>query len=101
MESRISIEGTVATIAVSGSVNTNTAPQFEKAVSEAFSNPDITSIAFDFSNLEYISSAGLRVLMVAYKQVMARGGELRVEGSSDEVMEVFEITGIADLLGLE
>ena len=101
MEAQVSIEGDVATVAVSGSVNTNTAPQFEKSVGEAFADDAVTSITFDFSNLDYISSAGLRVLMVAYKQVMAKGGDLKVEGSSDEVMEVFEITGIADLLGLE
>ncbi len=100
MEAQVTVNGEVATIAVSGSVNTNTAPQFEKAVEEAFSAGDVTSVTFDFSNLDYISSAGLRVLMVAYKRVMAAGGELAIEGSSDEVMEVFEITGIADLLNL-
>ncbi len=100
MDAQVSVNGNVATIAASGSINTNTAPDFEKAVGEAFSDPEVTSVTFDFSNLEYISSAGLRVLMVAYKQVMAKGGELAIEGSSDEVMEVFEITGIADLLGL-
>ncbi len=98
----ISVEkaGDVATFHVSGSVNTNTAPDFEKAVEQAFSAGDVTSAVFDFSKLDYISSAGLRVLMVAYKKTAALGGSITIEGSSDEVMEVFEITGIADLLGL-
>ena len=100
MEAQVTVNGDVATVKVTGSVNTNTAPDFEAAVEEAFSSGDVDSIVFDFSDLDYISSAGLRVIMVAFKRVMAQGGTLEIEGSSDEVMEVFEITGIADLLDL-
>ena len=85
----------VATIAIEGSLNTNTAPELERAVDEAFHHA--TSITFDMSKLDYISSAGLRVLMVAYKQATAANGEIRVSGASEEVQEVFEITGFSDL----
>ena len=98
MEVSVSIEGNVATFAVNGSLNTNTAPELEGIISETFAeNPSVTSAVFDFTNLEYISSAGLRVLMVAYKTVAAKGGAVSIEGASDEVQEVFDITGFSDL----
>lgn len=101
MDITVTRDGDTATFAIAGSVNTNTAPQFEAAVEETFGAADApTSVVFDLTDLDYISSAGLRVLMVAYKRTAALGGTLTIENCSDEVMEVFEITGIANLLGL-
>lgn len=85
----------VATISVEGSLNTNTAPDLERAVEGAFESA--SSVVFDLGRLDYISSAGLRVLMVAYKRATAAGGTVRVNGASEEVQEVFEITGFTDL----
>lgn len=84
-----------ATVAVAGYLNANTAPDLEERLASVLD--DCTSVTFDFSGLEYISSAGLRVLMGAYKRTLAAGGAIRVTGASDEVREVFEITGFTDL----
>lgn len=84
-----------ATVAVCGSLNANTATDLEAALDQAFDGSP--SVVFDFAGLEYISSAGLRVLMVAYKRASAAGGSIRVANACDEVREVFEITGFSDL----
>lgn len=99
MDVRVTKAGDEATIAVSGLLNAATASDLEARVAEAMQ--DCISAVFDFSRLEYISSAGLRVLMVAYKKATAAGGTVRVVGTSDEVREVFEITGFTDLFDVE
>ena len=60
----------------------------------------MTELVFDFSEVEYISSAGLRVLLAAQK-VMNRKGSMKLVGVSDEIQEVFEITGFSDILTIE
>lgn len=95
MEVSVTKQGDTATIAVSGFLNASTAAELETKVEEALDG--CVSAVFDFSNLEYISSAGLRVLMVAYKRATALGGTVRVIGACDDVREVFEITGFSDL----
>ena len=60
----------------------------------------LCGVAFDFSEVEYISSAGLRVLLAAQK-VMNRQGSMKLIGVNSEVMEVFEITGFSDILTIE
>ncbi len=95
MDISVTRNGTEATIAVVGSLNANTATDLEAAVEETMA--DCTSAVFDFTDLEYISSAGLRVLMVAYKKAAAAGGTISVTGACEEVREVFEITGFSDL----
>lgn len=84
-----------ATVEVSGFLNANTAPELEAKVDELIQGCE--SVTFEFSKLEYISSAGLRVLMSAYKRAAGVGGTIRVVGTSAEVREVFEITGFTDL----
>ena len=78
-----------------GRLDTNTAPALDKAITENLSG--IKSLIMDFKGLEYISSAGLRVLLSAQKK-MQRIGEMKVINVCEEVMEVFEITGFADIL---
>ncbi len=95
MNINVTKDNATATIAVEGFLNANTATDLEEQVEQAMS--DCSNAVFDFSSLEYISSAGLRVLMVAYKKATAAGGTVRVEGACDEVREVFEITGFSDL----
>lgn len=95
MNTNVTKDNATATIIVEGFLNANTATDLEEQVEQAMS--DCASAVFDFSSLEYISSAGLRVLMVAYKKATAAGGTVRVEGACDEVREVFEITGFSDL----
>lgn len=93
MDIDISTNGTEARVVLSGSLNTTTAPELERALTPLFGTAD--SLTFDFSELEYISSAGLRVMMVAYKGLNQRG--VAIEGANDEAREVFDITGFSAL----
>ena len=81
-----------------GRLDTTTAPALDKAIAENLSG--IKSLILDFKGLEYISSAGLRVLLSAQKK-MQKIGEMKVINVCEEVMEVFEITGFADILVIE
>ena len=88
-------EGSRLTIVIDGRLDTNSSPKLEAELRQSVSG--VTELVFDFSGVEYISSAGLRVLLAAQK-VMNRQGSMRLVGVSAEVMEVFEITGFADIL---
>lgn len=81
-------------LALEGRLDTTTAPNLEAALAEE----DVSEIEFDFSKLEYISSAGLRVLLSAQKAMNARGGRMIITNVPDDVLEVFEITGFVDIL---
>ncbi len=88
------------TIAVAGRLDTVTSSQLEQEVSEVFEEAK-ANIVFDFASLEYISSAGLRVLLAAQKQVNALGTEMKIIGANDVVKEIFEITGFSDIMHIE
>ena len=98
MELSTSIDGGTATIALGGHLNTNTASELEAALDAAFASTH--DIVLDFSSLEYLSSAGLRVLVSAQKQVDANDGTLRIVNVTDDVREVFEITGLDDIFDI-
>lgn len=86
------------TMKLGGRLDTTTAPELEKAFEE---NMDVSKdLILDMKELEYISSAGLRVLLAAQKK-MNQSGKMKLTGVSDEVMEVFEITGFSDILTIE
>ncbi len=87
------------TVAVEGRLDTLTAPEFEEKLESALDS--VEKLIFDFSELEYISSAGLRVLLAAVKEMNAQGGELTLTKVRPEVMEVFEVTGFVDILTIE
>lgn len=87
------------TLHMTGRLDTTTAPQLEKALRENLDG--IHSITFDFAGIEYISSAGLRVLLSAQKQMNAVGGTMKLIHVNETVMEVFDITGFADILTIE
>ncbi len=86
------------TLKVEGRLDTITAPELEAVLKEEIEG--INSLTFDFSSLEYISSAGLRVLLSAQKQMNLRG-EMKVTGVSEIIMEIFEVTGFTDILTIE
>ena len=86
------------TIEVSGRLDTITAPVLEKTFSENIDG--IKSLIIDFKGLEYISSAGLRVLLGAQKK-MKPIGSMKLVGVCEDVMEIFEMTGFADILTIE
>ena len=85
-------------IEVAGRLDTITAPALDKAINEDIEGTK--DLVLDLANLEYISSAGLRVLLSAQKK-MQRIGSMKVKNVCDSIMEVFEITGFADILVIE
>ena len=85
-------------ITLEGRFDTGTAPQLDEIVRTELA--DVETLIFDFAKLEYISSAGLRVLLAAQK-IMNKQGRMVVKNVSDEVKEIFEVTGFTDILTLE
>ena len=91
-------EGTALTIAVEGILNTNTAPELKAVLEEKL--PGVTDLTFDFEKLQYLSSAGLRVLLSAM-QTMDDQGTLKVIHVGDLVREILDQTGFLDDLNVE
>lgn len=92
------LENNTLTLAVEGRLDTTTSPELEQTINDRIA--DVTSLIFDFSNLEYISSSGLRVLLKAQKK-MNTVGEMKVLHPNELVTEVFEVTGFCDILTIE
>ena len=92
------INGEALTLIVSGRLDTQTAPELEKELDEALA--DIKELTFDMTDLEYVSSAGLRVILKAQKAMNAKGS-MKLTGVNDSIMEVFDITGFLDILTIE
>ena len=92
------VNGNALEIALEGRLDTMTAPELEAELNQSLGSVD--SLALDFSKLEYISSAGLRVLLSAHKIMSAKGG-MKVTNVNEIVQEVFEVTGFADILNIE
>ena len=92
------LNGTSLTIALQGRLDTATAPELEKELQASLGGAD--ELTLDFSALEYISSAGLRVLLSAHKEMSKKGG-MKVKHANEIVKEVFEVTGFADILSIE
>ena len=90
--------GAVITLKVSGRLDTTTAPALETAVSEKIGSCD--QLIMDFADLEYISSAGLRVILKAQKAMSAMDG-MKLLHVNETIMEIFEITGFSDILTIE
>ena len=88
----------VTTIEIVGRLDTTTAPALDKTINDDIK--DAKNLVLDFKALEYISSAGLRVLLGAQKK-MQKIGSMRLVNVREEVMEVFEMTGFADILTIE
>jgi anti-sigma B factor antagonist len=86
------------TISITGRLDTTTAPALEKTINENFEGAK--TLILDLKNLEYISSAGLRVLLSAQKK-MQQVGTMKITNVCELVMEVFEMTGFADILTIE
>ena len=93
-----SIENGEGTIALEGRLDTLTAPELEKELEDALDGRD--KLTLDFGKLEYISSAGLRVLLSAQK-VMSRKSGMKLINVNETIMEIFEVTGFVDILTIE
>ena len=96
MELRTVIDNASATIALVGNLTVATAPDLEAA----FANlpEDVVEITLDLSELEYVASAGLRVVVAQDKKARGNGGSVRIANPSEDVMEVFDVTGLVDIL---
>lgn len=86
------------TLILDGRLDTATSPKLEEELKAVLG--DLKKLVLDFTNLEYISSAGLRVLLMAQK-AMSKQGEMIILNVNETVMEVFEITGFADMLTIQ
>ena len=92
------LNGTALEIALEGRLDTMTAPELETELNRSLDG--VKSLVLDFSKLDYISSAGLRVLLSAHKIMSARDG-MKVKNVNEIVQEVLEVTGFADILTIE
>ena len=91
-------DGDSLTLAVEGRLDTITAPELEAVLKEELDG--VEELTFDFSALDYISSAGLRVLLSAQKRMNAQGS-MKVTGVNEIIMEIFEVTGFTEILTIE
>ena len=92
------LNGKALEIALEGRLDTMTAPELEAELNKTMGNAD--SLTLDFSKLDYISSAGLRVLLSAHKVMSTKGG-MKITNVNEIVQEVFEVTGFSDILTIE
>ncbi len=92
-------DGTGLHLALAGRLDTMTAPRLEAAFRDNIG--EVTSFSMDFSQLAYISSAGLRVILSMQKYINAHGGQMIIRKAGKAIMEVFEMTGFLDILTLE
>ena len=87
--------GNTATVTVEGRLDTTTAPQFEAEINSIVDN--VNDLVLEFDKLEYISSAGLRVLLATHKTI-SKKGTMVINGANSDVKDIFEITGFSDIL---
>ena len=93
-----SVNGTELTVVLSGRLDTTTAPQLEAELKASVDG--VESLILDFAALEYLSSAGLRVLLAAQK-TMNKQGSMVVRNVNETITEIFEVTGFCDILTVE
>ena len=92
-------ENITITFTLKGRLDTTTAPKLQEVLIPAFD--EAKEVTLDFLDLEYVSSAGLRVLLVGQKEAKKKGGSLTLTNVSGDVMEVFEMTGFAEMLNIK
>ena len=93
-----SADNSALTVILEGRLDTTTAPQLEAELKDSLDGA--TELTLDMEKLEYISSAGLRVILSAQK-IMNRQGEMKVTHVGETIMEIFEVTGFSDILTIE
>ena len=92
------LNGTELTVTIVGRLDTTTAPQLEAEFKSSING--VEKLVLDFAELEYLSSAGLRVILAAQK-VMNKQGEMIIKNVNDTINEIFEVTGFIDILTIE
>ena len=93
-----SSEEKTVVLALEGRLDTTTAPELEAVIQEVL--PDTTELILDFEALEYISSAGLRVLLSTEKKLNGKG-EMKIRKANETILEIFEVTGFSEILTIE
>ena len=88
--------GTTLDIALEGLLDTKTSPELEQVIQD--NAADVTTINFDFAKLEYLTSAGLRALLTARQEMDDKDGEMTLKNVSEDIMQIFTMTGVADIL---
>ena len=93
------VNGETMTVSINGRLDTSTAPEFETFMNENLT--EVGGLILDCEGLEYISSAGIRVLLGAYKKMNKNQGIMRIDKANELILEVFEMTGLLQMLGCE
>ena len=99
MEVKFNKQDTTLTVVISGNIDTVTAPELDSQLQENLSG--IKDLVLDFAAVDYISSAGLRVILMANQQLEDADGTMTIKNANDDVRDVFEMTGFDSLLNLE
>ena len=92
------VDGAKTQLKISGRLDTSTAPELESTIDSCLAG--VEELIMDFEGLEYVSSAGLRVILKSQK-IMNKQGSMKIVNVNDTIMEVFDITGFADVLTIE
>lgn len=92
------LNGTELTVKIGGRLDTVTAPYFEAELKQSLTN--VEKLVLDFSELEYLSSAGLRIILAAHKLMLNLGGMV-IRRVNETILEIFEVTGFSDILTIE
>lgn len=100
MQIKSNVNNKTLMILLEGRLDTVTSPQLEEEINQ-YSFDEINNVLLDLKELEYISSAGLRVLLKLYKKMLAQGGEVRIINVNNVVMDIFDMTGMSNFLNIE
>ena len=98
MDMKFKNEGNELTIALAGRLDTTTSPELEKELATKLDG--VESLIFDFASLDYISSAGLRVILATQK-TMNKKGKMKLINVNSSIMEILDVTGMVDILTIE
>lgn len=98
MEVDIKLEGQKATVLIEGRIDSSTAPELEKKISKVIKK--VNDIVLDFEKVEYITSAGLRVILAASK-ALSEKGKLLIINTSDVIKEIFDMTGFSTVVEID
>lgn len=99
MEIKKSFENGELVVALKGRLDTITAPELESSIADQLSQAK--RVVFDFAELEYLSSAGLRIILSSQKEVTSNKAEMIIKHVNDTIMDVFEMTGFSSILNIE
>ena len=95
-EIKTEIIGSTINIAITGALNSQSAPELHEIIMDAV--PDVTEMNFDFADIEYLTSAGLREILTAQQEMDDKDGKLTIKNVSQDIMDIFKMTGFLSIL---